>query len=120
MPSSRKLFQYLCISRNTVAAAYDQLYAEGFLTCKLRSGFYVEDLNITGLQATSSQNPYTSMEQETNTEAIRYDFTYGKLSSNLFPFCQWQQATNECLRNCQNQMVNYGHSMGELDFDEKS
>jgi GntR family transcriptional regulator/MocR family aminotransferase len=114
IPSSRKLSQNLCISRNTVTAAYDQLYAEGFLTCKLRSGFYVEDLDITGLQPTSNQNSYKPMKQEINTEALHYDFTYGKLSPNLFPFRQWQRATNECLRTCQNQMISYGHFMGEL------
>lgn len=113
MPSSRKLSQDLCISRNTVGMAYDQLYSEGFLVCKPRSGFYVEDLDITGLQAAPKQNSYESMEQEIEPETIPYDFTYGKLSPKLFPFLQWQRVTNESLRNYKDQMVNYGASMGE-------
>ncbi|EGW38184.1 PLP-dependent aminotransferase family protein [Desulfosporosinus sp. OT] len=113
MPSSRKLSQDLCISRNTVGMAYDQLHSEGFLVCRARSGFYVEDLDITGLQATPNQNSYEPMRQETEPETIHYDFTYGRLSPKLFPFLQWQRVTNECLRSYKEQMVNYGEFMGE-------
>ncbi len=112
MPSSRKLSQDLCISRNTVGMAYDQLYSEGFLACKARSGFYVEDLGLTGPK-TTSLHLYEPPEPETETKDIQYDFTYGKLSPKSFPFAKWQQVTNECLRCYQNQMLNYSLFPGE-------
>lgn len=114
MPSSRKLSQDLCISRNTVVMAYDQLYSEGFLVCKLRSGFYVEDLDINNLQAAPILHSDEPLEYEAESEIIHYDFTYGKLSSKLFPFLQWQRVTNECFRNYKDQMVSYGTFMGEV------
>lgn len=119
MPSSRKLAQDLCVGRNTVGAAYDQLYSEGFLICKPRSGFYVEDLKITGLQDLSAQNPPIITEEKIQPERMDYDFTYGKLSPKLFPFLQWQRVTNECLRNAQEEMVNYGSHLGELGLRQE-
>lgn len=41
LPSTRALAAELAVSRNTVAAAYDQLHAEGFLVGRVGSGSYV-------------------------------------------------------------------------------
>lgn len=41
LPSTRALASELAVSRNTVAAAYDQLLAEGFLVGRVGSGSYV-------------------------------------------------------------------------------
>ncbi|MGE0094041.1 MAG: PLP-dependent aminotransferase family protein [Alphaproteobacteria bacterium] len=41
LPSTRALAAELSVSRNTVAAAYDQLLAEGFLVGRVGSGSYV-------------------------------------------------------------------------------
>lgn len=114
MPSSRKLAQDLCVGRNTVGAAYDQLYSEGFLIGKPRSGFYVEDLKLTGLQSIVNQDPPMIREERIEPKKLDYDFTYGKLSPKLFPLLQWQRVTNECLRTAQEEMVNYGSHLGEL------
>ena len=43
LPSSRTLATALGISRNVVVAAYDELFAEGYVTGKHGSGTYVED-----------------------------------------------------------------------------
>lgn len=41
---TRKLAMDLCIGRNTVESAYDQLYAGGYVESKQGSGFMVMDL----------------------------------------------------------------------------
>jgi GntR family transcriptional regulator/MocR family aminotransferase len=44
MPSSRKLADDLCVSRNIVLIAYDQLIAEGYLESRQGSGTYVASI----------------------------------------------------------------------------
>ena len=44
LPSTRSLAADLGVSRNTVAAAFDQLMAEGYLEGKVGSGTFVTDL----------------------------------------------------------------------------
>ena len=43
LPSSRTLAKELAISRNTVTAAFDQLFAEGYLSGKVGAGSFVSD-----------------------------------------------------------------------------
>ncbi|WP_420418822.1 PLP-dependent aminotransferase family protein [Pacificispira sp.] len=43
LPSSRTLSRELDISRNTVTAAFDQLFAEGYLVGKIGAGSFVSD-----------------------------------------------------------------------------
>lgn len=43
LPSSRALARDLAVSRNTITAAFDQLFAEGYLTGRVGSGSYVSD-----------------------------------------------------------------------------
>ncbi|WP_028620411.1 MocR-like pyridoxine biosynthesis transcription factor PdxR [Pseudomonas sp. Ant30-3] len=44
LPASRDLAAALCISRNSVVRAYDQLYAEGFIEGRIGDGTYVAQL----------------------------------------------------------------------------
>lgn len=44
LPASRDLAALLCISRNTVMRAYDQLYAEGFTEGRVGDGTYIAAL----------------------------------------------------------------------------
>ena len=43
LPSSRKLAKHLRISRITVTLSYQELVADGYLTTRSRSGFFVAD-----------------------------------------------------------------------------
>lgn len=45
LPSSRKLAQYLQISRTTVEQAYDQLVAEGYLKTEACKGYYACEMD---------------------------------------------------------------------------
>ncbi|HWR44507.1 PLP-dependent aminotransferase family protein [Sporomusa sp.] len=113
LPSNRKLCTDLCISRNTVDIAYQQLLSEGYIVAKPRSGYYVETIQNTILP-NLAEPPQPEPPSKLLTEKIKYDFQYGKLSPQTFPFSQWQRLTNECLRNHKEQLVNYGSFMGEL------
>lgn len=115
LPSSRQLAKELNVSRNTVEFAYQQLYAEGYLKSRPRSGFYVEklepDKNIVNFV------PVESLEQrcykQQDEEICRYDFQYGKLDPDYFPFAVWHKLTNYCLRNEKEGIMSYGERQGE-------
>ena len=50
LPSTRKLAMDLCVGRNTVESAYDQLCVEGYVESRQGSGFTVMDLTKDLLQ----------------------------------------------------------------------
>lgn len=112
LPSSRRLAAELHISRNTVDTAYQQLLAEGYIVGKSRSGYFVETMHNTKFSAftdVASDTPVGQLQPD----GMLYDFRYGKLSQQSFPFAQWQRLTNLCLKQNQEQFLNYSDFMGE-------
>lgn len=112
LPSNRRLATELHISRNTVDTAYQQLLSEGYIVGKSRSGYYVETIHNTKFSA------YTEVVSDTPVDQLQpdrmlYDFRYGNLSQQTFPFAQWQRLTNLCLKQNKEQFLNYSDFMGE-------
>lgn len=116
LPSSRRLSTDLQISRNTVELAYQQLYSEGYITSKERSGYYIENLDFTTLpkKVISSKEGTIPIKEET--ENIKYDFQYGNLDPKQLPISQWQKISNKCFRQYRNELANYNLIAGELDL----
>lgn len=112
LPSSRRLAAELHISRNTVDTAYQQLLSEGYIVGKSRSGYYVETLRNTKLSAFAEVAP-DMLSGQSQPDGILYDFRYGNLSPQVFPFAQWQRLTNLCLRQDKDQFLNYSDVRGE-------
>ncbi|MDF2565559.1 MAG: GntR family transcriptional regulator [Massilibacillus sp.] len=113
LASSRKLSADLKVSRNTVDTAYQQLLAEGYIVGKSRSGYYVETINNVNVSFVPEIAEVETL-PEPSDEKIKYDFTYGNLPPDTFPFPKWQSLTNECFRNYKNQLLKYSSLMGEL------
>lgn len=102
LQGSRGLANTLHVSRNTVDAAYGQLYAEGYIFPKKGIGYVVASLPKLTLS--------TSLETIENVKAthnnllppkqelpILYDLTNGSHSNDLFPKTLWKKATIECI-----------------------
>lgn len=112
--SSRQRSVDLHVSRNTVDTAYQQLLAEGYVVGKARSGYYVEPVmhQVNADAALSEEEPPVMCSgTEKNT---LYNFMYGSLPVDTFPFSKWQRLTNLCLREHEAEMLRYGSSMGEF------
>ena len=113
LSSSRHLSKELCVSRNTVDMAYQQLVSEGYLVGKSRSGYYIEaldNINIPVFMETKAKEEAILSEPLT---APKYNLQYGKLETAIFPFRKWRQLTNKCLRDDKEQIMNYGQVQGE-------
>lgn len=114
MPSSRALSRHLGVSRNTVAAAYQKLVADGHLEARPRSGVFVSlrqrggslgtETRVSGRAAAAGEPAWTrrlqTLRQLEQLVAIPpdwqkypYPFVEGRLDRSLFPVHEWREAS---------------------------
>ncbi|WP_378952316.1 PLP-dependent aminotransferase family protein [Pelosinus sp. sgz500959] len=112
--SIKNLANELSVSRNTVEYAYQQLYAEGYITSKPRSGYYVSVMDPEFF-ASSLRHTGTSLEKNSDKEkAYSFDFHPACLSAESFPVNLWRKLYTECLKEDYKQLAFYGSQQGDL------
>jgi len=119
LPSSRQLASDLQISRNTVEQAYQQLYAEGYLHSKSRSGYYVEKLDTTFISQCSSGTLDNNVSRVNVNDQYQYDFRYGKLDYKYVPSKVWKNLMVQCFEEEVDGNVSYGEPQGEIGLREQ-
>lgn len=120
IPSTRTMAKRLKVSRNTVMLAYQALAADGYLTAKERSGFYVsEDIregvvsHLPNLNLKRDEPIESKINWETKfrTEPTKqsniikpknwhdypYPFIYGQSDAALFPIAAWRDCTRQAM-----------------------
>lgn len=113
LPSIRDLAENLSISRNTVDGAYQELFAEGYIYSKPRSGYFVSSLDREAAPkalATKARYPGPSLRR---TPIYKYDFHPARLDQASFPTRLWRKFFNECLRENPRQLSQYCDPQGE-------
>jgi GntR family transcriptional regulator/MocR family aminotransferase len=111
IPSSRELAANLCISRNVVLEAYEQLIAEGFIETKQGSGTFVGQGAF--LEQDISSNVKTKINLTTsNDDQEIINFRSGIPALNLFPKKVWAQIAKEVYQNMEPQEIGYGNPEG--------
>lgn len=106
LPSTRALAAELSLARNTVAAAYEQLIAEGYLTARTGSG-----TTVVGLPA----RPAT-VTRRTPTSAPRHDLRPGSPDVTTFPVDAWVRATRRALAAAPTSAFDYGDPRGRTEL----
>jgi GntR family transcriptional regulator/MocR family aminotransferase len=107
LPSSRSLAKDLGIARNTVADAYGQLVAEGWLTARQGSGTVVAN------RADVPQAPAAVLPQE---RAYRYDLRPGTPDVATFPRTEWLAASRKALTMAPNEAFGLGDPRGRIEL----
>ena len=107
LPSSRSLAKDLGIARNTVADAYGQLVAEGWLTARQGSGTVVAN------RASIAPAPVTSLPQA---RSFRYDLTPGTPDVATFPRGEWLTAARKALTAAPNEAFGLGDPRGRIEL----
>jgi GntR family transcriptional regulator/MocR family aminotransferase len=116
LPSSRKLADHLCVARNTVVLAYQQLIDEGYLLSRERSGIYVnEEVLLDRVEFdqkakdSDARNSHwhkrfkaplqipAHFECPPNWQQYPYPFIDGQFDQSLFPTAEWREATRLAL-----------------------
>lgn len=121
LPSIRKCAAELELSKTTVETAYFQLAAEGYVTSRANSGFYVSDLSsLTDSFAVSQKNsapPYGNPSGILSGQRIKYDFASSSVDRESFDFALWQRYMKSALRDDE-RLLSYGEPQGEYDLRE--
>ncbi|MFF9484616.1 PLP-dependent aminotransferase family protein [Streptomyces sp. NPDC014676] len=109
LPSSRSLAADLGIARNTVADAYADLVAEGWLTARQGSGTRVADRAV----------PTPSARRPSPRRApgrLPYDLVPGTPDLSSFPRAEWLKATRRALATAPHDALGYGDPRGRPEL----
>ncbi|GHH13028.1 PLP-dependent aminotransferase family protein [Streptomyces lanatus] len=105
LPSSRSLAADLGIARNTVAEAYAELVAEGWLTARQGSGTRVADRMVT---PPKGRAPTPPLERPRPV----HDLVPGTPDLAAFPRAEWLKAARRAFLAAPNQALGYGDPRG--------
>ncbi|MDO9111355.1 MAG: PLP-dependent aminotransferase family protein, partial [Desulfatirhabdiaceae bacterium] len=113
LPSVRTLADELSTSRNTVDTAYQELYAEGYIYSKPRSGYFVSALDQDAAPLSLPHKPRSYNRLPVSPRRYDYDFHPARLDPESFPAPLWPKLFMETLRDSSRQLVQYGDPQGE-------
>ncbi len=130
LPSTRALAADLAIARNTVASAYDQLVAEGYLEGQVGSGTYVartlpDDAIAVGAEVEARREPCSGRQLSrrgdllaatpvaaSQTSAMPRPFRAGLPAFDAFPFQLWARLMTRHWRRPSRELLGYGAPAG--------
>jgi GntR family transcriptional regulator/MocR family aminotransferase len=108
LPSSRALAADLGVARNTVADAYGQLVAEGWLVAWRGSGTRVAD-RVHGAQAADAPS-------DPERGRLRHDLRPGSPNPSAFPRSAWLAASRRALNAAPFDALGYGDARGRAEL----
>ncbi|MFF3639831.1 PLP-dependent aminotransferase family protein [Streptomyces sp. NPDC002564] len=108
LPSSRALAVDLGIARNTVADAYADLVAEGWLTARQGSGTRVAERVVTP--------PARPRPPGRKGGAPTYDLTPGRPDLSAFPRAEWQKAARRALAAAPDDALGFADPRGRVEL----
>ncbi len=108
LPSSRALAADLGVARNTVADAYGQLVAEGWLTARHGSGTYVAP-RVAAVAPPATNRPAV-------VRRPRYDLSPGTPNLSAFPRSAWLAAARRALAAAPDETLGYTEPAGLVEL----
>ncbi|MDH6128976.1 PLP-dependent aminotransferase family protein [Kitasatospora sp. GP82] len=108
LPSSRVLSGDLGIARNTVAEAYAQLSAEGWLASRQGSGTVVAERGTPSATAAPAIRP--------RRPAVRYELLAGRPDVSRFPRSAWLAAARRALAVAPHEALSYSDPRGRIEL----
>ena len=97
----------------TVETAYAQLMAEGYITSKPGSGFYVECLSEEYIFDNKTQETEKAFDEPSE---IIYDFRTNRVDTSVFPFSTWAKLSREVLSERSADLLNACPPQGILSL----
>lgn len=109
----------LCISRNTVQAAYNQLLCEGYIYSKKGSGYYVGAIDKQ-IKTVKRENiplklkPLRSI--HIDERPYSYNFKPGSVEHSSFPFASWRKIEQGIMKKENIGILSYSDPRGEFEL----
>lgn len=113
LPSVRDLATELSTSRNTVEGAYQELYAEGYIYSRQRSGYFVSALEHDAAPLLPARKLRRQGPPPQPSPGYTYDFHPARLDPESFPLALWRACFLECLRESARELSSYGDPQGD-------
>jgi GntR family transcriptional regulator/MocR family aminotransferase len=119
LPPSRILAKELCVARNVVIQAYEQLLAEGYLTSRVGAGTFVTDLTIPRADARAGPVATPARPEASPAPATAgISFNPGLPDLGCFPRLRWAKTLKEVCVGARPGAFGYGSVQGELALRE--
>ncbi|MBN7773489.1 PLP-dependent aminotransferase family protein [Clostridium aminobutyricum] len=120
LPSIRDLSKNMNVSRNTVEAAYQQLYSEGYISSKVGSGYLVEKFETNlyeHFKELKTEKEVKQFHEQGISTIKKYNFQYGRLNVSDFPLSIWRKLLNQTLLSDEiDCLTAYNNRTGELEL----
>lgn len=111
--SIKNLAIELSVSRNTVEYAYQQLFAEGYIHSKPRSGYYVSAIDPEFLPS-HYQTGTPSEQTFKDGKSYSFDFHPASISPESFPVNLWRKLYIDSLKEDPKQLASYSNQQGDI------
>jgi GntR family transcriptional regulator/MocR family aminotransferase len=96
LPSKRALCAHLGVSRSTVETAYGILAAEGYITAKPQSGFYISDfVSLDAAPKPAQVDTQTRAQSALPKPRGEFDFSTSSVDTTHFPYSSWAKLNKE-------------------------
>jgi len=114
LPSIRSMASLYNISKTTVESAYSQLYAEGYIESRPKSGYFVSDLYFE--ESIADKEPPLSTHDAAKPKEYRFDFFPAALHPDDFPLKIWKRLSAKVLRDDSIDFGSYPDGQGEMEL----
>ncbi|WPC43842.1 PLP-dependent aminotransferase family protein [Clostridium sp. JS66] len=117
LPSLRNLSKNLQLSKNTIEAAYDQLYAEGYIKRIPKVGYIVENIDSDLLKASHISNYINFKNEDTeNIKKLKYDLAPQYMDKDCYTIKTWKNIINLVINDEFESLLSYGDLQGEYEL----
>jgi len=116
LPSSRKMAKDLGVSRNTVLAAYDFLFSEGYIAGKTGAGMFVSPGMELPKQPEAVRDYALSVFSPHEITKGEIGFYPGTPDVSLFPRPKWNKALGRAIREAPDSAFGYDYPQGRPEL----
>lgn len=118
LPSKRELAKDLNISVNSVATAYEQLIAEGYVYTLEKRGYYIVELNTFNQENSNQEKLKESLKE--NRIIKRYEHSLSHMTTNSlhFPHKKWISLERRVIEKHQYEISQLSHPQGPIEVRE--
>lgn len=115
LPSKRQMASDLMVSINSVATAYEQLLAEGYIYTMERKGYFAEDIgNFINKYPLNKYQLPNHLRETSNHKEGWLSLSHITTDSSMFPFHEWTKSQQKAINIFRDELSQITHPQGPL------